>query len=168
MAQAAQCCCWACWRHREGCQRQSGRPAWRGRVRLPPCIVIRITENCRFCLLTWHRANTKFSYVNMFLTCKFTWASLWSGLPPRCQQTRASEWDGWSSSSPSGTSSGPWWCQPGRRWSRYWRVMGRVLPSGRRRRWWSQLAMTLSCRSVCCHCKIIINYYTNTHYKGIG
>ena len=54
MAQAAQSCCWACWRHQEGCQRQSGGPAWMGRERLLPWIVIRIMRNSRFCLPTWH------------------------------------------------------------------------------------------------------------------
>ena len=84
MTQAAQSCCWACWRHQEGCQRQSGGPAWMGRERLLPWIVIRIMGNFRFCLLTWHSDVyfKFFSFCVNILACKFTWASWWSELLP--------------------------------------------------------------------------------------
>ena len=158
MAQAAQSCCWACWRHQEGCQRQSGGPAWMGKEWLPPWIVIRIMGNSRFCLLTWHSDVYYKIFCLNILACKFYLGFLVIWIASVCQQTRASEWGGWSSSSPSGTSLGPWWCQPGKQWSRCWRVMGRVRPSGRRRRRWSRLAMTWSCRLECCHCKIKYHY----------
>ena len=71
MTQAAQSCCWACWRHQEGCQRQSGGPTWRGIERLPPWIVIRIMGNSRFCLLTWHSDVYYKIFCLNILACKF-------------------------------------------------------------------------------------------------